>query len=233
MQKKLLKFKDKKINIEIYNKKKANKNPIIFLPGYNMKPKDYTPFIKKLDKKTYAINYLSSKPRIKSIKEYKNTTKDIIKNLGLEDYSIIGHSLGGGVTFLLSKELSEKLKKSIAINPLSEVDYPLKEYKKRFLKVAKDKFFKRLGLYIVFVTRYLLNFASLRKIYKSLEDFKIPSGIKTPVMVLLAEKDEFFKQEYIPKKNFKELSLIKTKGRHFNLVHFSEEISQKVNSFLK
>jgi len=231
MQKKSLNIKNKKIIIEIYNPEKSNKNTIIFLPGYNMKPKDYKPFLKKLSKRTYAINYLNLKPKIKSLNEYKEIVKKTIKELGLKDYYIIGHSLGGGVTFLLAKELEPK--KAIAINPLSEVDYHLKEYKKRFLEVAKDKFFKRLSFYIIFIIRYLSNIFSLKKIYKSIEGFKVPSKIQTPFLILIAEKDEFFKKDYIPQGKFNNIKFIETKGRHFNLVHFSDEISKKVNEFLK
>ena len=229
MKKRILKTKNKKIFVQIYNQNKSDKNPIIFLPGYNMRVSDYKRFIENLDKKVYGIDYLVSKPSIKYFEGYIDLVLDAIKKLRLKNYIIIGHSLGGGASFFLSKKL--KLKKAIAINPLSEVDYELCDYKKKFLKVAKYNFFRRIGLDIVFVLRYLSNFKSLDKLYKSLNDFKIPFNIKTDFLILLAEKDEFFNKKYIPRKKFRKLKIILTPGRHFNLVHFSEDISKKVRDF--
>lgn len=227
---KIIKTKNKKIKFEIYNSEKSDKNPVIFLPGYNMKPKDYKLFLKKLNKKVYAIDYWSSKPTINSINDYVQLVNEFIKKLKLKNYYLVGHSLGGGTAFLLSKKITPK--KAVAINPLAEVDYKLKEYPKRFLEVAKDKFFKRLGLYIIFIIRYILHLKSLRNTYKSLDNFKIPSKIKIPFLVLLAEKDEFFEEKHIPKQKFENLKFIKTPGRHFNLIHFAEQVSKKVNRFL-
>lgn len=234
MPKQKLYTNNKKIKLRIYNPSKNNEKPIIFLPGYNMKPADYKKFLKKLNKKVYAIDYLSSKPRVNSLEDYIGLVRDIVKKLNLKNYHLIGHSLGGGISFLVSDNFQDKIppEKAVAINPLSEIDYSPKEFPRRFLKIAKHKFFRRLGLYIIFTIRYIFYYTSLRKLYRDIKGFKIPENVKTPFLILLAEKDEFFNEKQIPKKKFVKMKLIKTPGRHFNLVSFPEETGKKVSDFL-
>ena len=230
MKTEIIKQENGKTKIIIYNKN-SNRIPIIFLPGFNMKPKDYNKYLTKLkNKKIYAISPFESRPRIRSVEDYVDLLQQTIKHFKIKNFDLIGHSLGGGTALKANEKISPR--KIVAINPLLEVNYKYPGYIKRFTRMARRKFIKRFFLYVAFTKRLLLNAYPLNKLLKNIESFKLKK-IKTPTLILLAKKDEFFSEENIPKKKFNKLKIIKTNGRHFNLVSFSEEISKYTLDFLK
>jgi len=204
--------------------------PIIFLPGLNMKPKDYSRYLENLNsKRIYAISPHESKPKIKSIEDYINLIQKTIKIKRIKKFDLIGHSLGGG-TALKSTKL--KPRRIVAINPLLELEGKIPLYIRKFSRIPAHKFRKRFFFYIAFLNRYILNFRAINKLIKDIENFKLEK-ISAPTLILLAEGDELFSEKNIPKEKFKKLELIKTKGRHFNLINFPKEINEKTLDFLK
>jgi pimeloyl-ACP methyl ester carboxylesterase len=217
-------------NITIQTTNLTSKIPIIFLPGLNMKPKDYNKFLLKIkNKKIITISPHESKPKITSVQDYLNLIKETIKIYNLKKFDLIGHSLGGG-TALNSSSL--KPRKIIAINPLLELEGKIPLYIKKFSKIPQHKFKKRFTFYISFTKRYIKNFYSLNKLIKDIEKFKIKKNT-TPTLILLSKEDELFSEKNIPKKKFTNLKITKTSGRHFSTEEQPEEIAQKILNFLK
>lgn len=195
-----------------------------------MKPKDYNRYLENLySKKIYAISPHESKPKINSVENYTRLIQETIKIKKIKKFDLIGHSLGGG-TALKSTRL--KPRKIVAINPLLELEGKIPLYIKKFSKIPTHKFGKRFFFYITFLNRYILNFRTMNKLIKDIENFKLEK-ISVPTLILLAEGDELFSEKNIPKEKFKKLELIRTKGRHFNLINFPKEINKKTLNFLK
>lgn len=229
MRTEIIKTKNREIKVKIYNEK-SKSAPIIFLPGYNMKPENYAPFLDKLkNKKIYAISPFKSRPKIKSIEEYIELIGQIINNYKIKKFDLVGHSLGGGTAMKANEKLSPR--RIVAINPLTETEYKSLEYIKRLLKAGRHKIKKRLPFYTKFIIRLFINFPSLLKLLKDIKSFSLKQ-IKSPTLILLAEDDEFFSEKNISRKNFNELTLIKTKGRHFNIINFPAGTIKKIIDFL-
>jgi pimeloyl-ACP methyl ester carboxylesterase len=217
------------MKIKIYNSE-AKGIPIIFLPGFNMRIKDYTPFLSEIkNKKIYVIGAFESRPRIKKIEDYIELLEKTISQFKIKKFYLIGHSLGGGTAMKADEKI--KPEKILAINPLLEVDYKYSGYIKRFFKMAKTKLFKRFLLNSAFAIRAIFNAYPLHKLLKDIENFKLKK-INTPTLILIAKKDEFFSTKNIQKQKFKNLTIKKTNGRHFNLVTLHKKIAKLSIDFL-
>lgn len=230
-----------KTSIQIQNHKtpiltlgnSTKKNPIIFIPGFNMRINDYRNYLNFISKERtiYGIEIYKTKPRANSISEQVEIILEIINLLKIKKFDLVGNSFGGGVAFEIAAK-NKKVNKIVAINPLLNNEYDSKEYIRRFLKAARYKFLKKFIFYLTFSIRIISNLYSLLKNLKSINKYKLNKKINNSSLILLGEKDEFFNQKQINKKLFKDIKVEIKKGRHLNLINFYKEIGKETLKFL-
>lgn len=120
-----MKHKSQKVGTEDirYLDFEGNGRPLVFAHGIGKKPIAYERLLRELSRRgnrviapeMYGRNYFKRQPR--SIAEYSDLTCDFMGSLKLEEPSLVGHSLGGVVSFQVASNDFSNAYKTVALSP--------------------------------------------------------------------------------------------------------------------
>lgn len=215
MKKELLVGENK---INYYEYGSSNKEKIVFLHGFAFSPRHYS-FLKELGKKfhviaplMYGINYLKEQPG--NLKEYADLTKSFLNKLGIKPDYVIGHSMGGAISYLIAKNYS--VKKLILLNPVlpnshNVFQFIFHAFRKNYRNIAnnhlvKDKNYFR-PLYWRFIKGILLKPLKTIKLIKDIREFSYNKIYSKKTILFFGTEDEFFKLYKSDLKKFKNLKV--------------------------
>lgn len=186
-------------------------NPVVFTHGIGKKPIAYKKLLEEIANKGYRViapemygrNYLKNQPR--SIEEYAKLTCDFISALELKNIYLIGHSLGGIVSFKIADNYPYIAKKIVALSPGLPMN---REGLSGILRGASHYFnkrirtpFKSLAFFIsntLPVNLHLLRnpkaWAGIVNDVRKLQSADFNAGV--PSLILHAENDELIELDY-------------------------------------
>lgn len=215
-----------KNNIIYYEYGSSNKENVVFLHGFSYSPKHYS-FLKELGENyrviaplMYGINYLKEQPR--TLDEYAELTKVFLKSLKIKPKYLLGHSMGGGVAYLISSK-QKNIKKLILLNPVLENNKKVCKFILNSINKNKrnlsNKVKKEIKLDFSTYFKYLFSYALLVfkkplttiKLIKNISKFSYKKKLTTPTTLIYGTEDEFFKLNKTKLKKLKKLEIIELK----------------------
>lgn len=233
---------------------RKNKEVLIFLHGFGLKPKIYEQFLEQMGKKyhviapkMYGLNCCSGNKKC-SIKNYVELTKEFLTKLRIQKCSIAGHSLGGIIALYIAAQ-SGKVRRVVGINPVLPTShhwswfYPKVHFMnlRELFGAAGGWNSMRFGLKIPipFAFNIFRNPKSSYRLVKEISNFDYAHlKVKQPTLILFGESDEFFAmggettkkiKKSIPKIRIQRL------GKVFNhnwLIFYPRTAAFKITGFL-
>jgi pimeloyl-ACP methyl ester carboxylesterase len=248
-----------KIKTEYFDSDSVNKDKkpvIVFIHGGMASPEIYEEILVRL-KDEYrviapAIPGFSDRsyvPEFINLNYYAYYFKELIEKLKINKYSLIGHSMGGGISLLLAS-IDSKVQKVVASN---SAGYPLDYSALRLAGGIIASAFNNLGIFKKIqnekVKEHILSLLKKKNSLKILpistlngalnalkKDYsKELKKIKCPVLLIFSNKDQIFdkKNTYNLKKLIKNSKLLSFKGDHDWLLHSASKFVKATVDFLK
>ena len=186
---------------------KGSREPLVFLHGFSFNPSYYLSLLNLLAEnfeviapEMYGIHYVKKQPT--SIDEYAELTTDFCSSLGVEYHCMVGHSLGGAVSFRIGENLPGQFY-LIGVNPILPVDYGLLGFAVRTTYKSIREFLGITGgLRAVLLGTTLLTSAPFNLLRNRRGSIDLVSDIRNfrfqnmnvtqPTLILYGERDEFF-----------------------------------------
>lgn len=178
--------------------------PIVFAHGIGKKPEAYLSLIELLSgcspghkviaPEMYGRNYLINQPA--TIGEYSELTQDFIHSLRLQEYYLVGHSLGGTVCFNLARESKDNICGVVGLSPgLPITNRGLLKSAKHYLGKRIKSPFKSLSFLISNTTPTIFHLlrkpSTWIKIIEDVRSIKPPTfDLTVPAKIFHAEEDE-------------------------------------------
>lgn len=209
----------KKDGVEMVYYFKGKGKVVLFLHGGGLGALSYNKLLDNLAKDYLVIapdipgfgdSYLSDKDW--NLKKYSQFFSSFIKELGLKNIIVVGHSMGGGVACYLASSDEVKINRLIIIN---SVGFPLKISKLKFIcsfvfkQIFNNLFvYKKLEVTLNEVKDVLINIfkrkSRLNILYKMIKSFLFEKkifleNIKIPTFALWGNRDEIFSKRYADK----------------------------------
>lgn len=220
--------------------------PILFLHGFNITPDNHVNYLRKIGEHYEVIApYLTDiKPNCSSLQEYTDLTKTFIKHHKLDQYSTIGYSLGGAISFELadSKLPPEAL---IGLAPLMPVSNGTIDFIVQGLKMCynemKDTNTKNYKDQFKMVNTIVGNcLSNPQEFYNSVHSFSNytlnDKLIMQPTQIVLGKNDEFFNKDTMSQSvydHFTDLQMIELFGVNHNILSNPEQVSALNLEFLE
>jgi len=120
----LFEFKENKINIQgidLFYKTAGEGRPFLIIHGWGASSFSWMSIIEQMAGKGFKLIVLDlpgfgkteSPKKIWEIKDYADFVTEFVKEIGLEDYYLLGHSFGGGIALRMIAERKTEIKKLI------------------------------------------------------------------------------------------------------------------------
>jgi pimeloyl-ACP methyl ester carboxylesterase len=190
----------------------GNAETIFFMHGFGAMPEAYGTLLCSLSSKyeviaplMYGRNYFSIQPT--TLEQYKELSHDFISSFKVSKSHLVGHSMGGGIAFMLAS--STNIAKSVVgLSPLLPVSYGFVNFSLRHFLIRFNQFSLRAGdnleeklkaqkYAVLNFFPYLFNlnkkpFQTISLI-KSISKFSLNNlNFSVPTLILYPERDEFF-----------------------------------------
>ena len=186
--------------------KKSDRLPLLFLPGWGVSTEPYRDCLNTLAQRYWVIapdlpgfgrsHY--SRP-LTSYQAYANCILQLIKQLNLSNFQLIGHSFGGGVALAIAATIPHQVEKLIVISstgiPFISIPHIIRrrvvELPRQLSQLRSMPFFRIMGAFLhnlVFHRQHLIQAARIAL----QEDMRIRlEKVKSPCLVLWGERDYF------------------------------------------
>ena len=250
------------IEMSYYTLGDENKYPLIFLHGALVFTDYYNDLLEDLSKEYYIIaidirghGRTTIGSNSFSFTQISNDIIELLDQLEINEFNLVGHSLGGIILLYLSKDYPNRINKGVSIASLyhyNGIDFNNNKFK----FFTKDGFRKEKGLYSNFILKVIdksyLRIGEFEKykktkailseaesvIYPDLSTLDL-NKIETPILVFVAEKDKLIKPSHTIKMseelNNSEYKIIKN-ANHDRIVigkRYRKLISTNIFDFFK
>ena len=207
------------IEMSYYTLGDKNKYPLIFLHGALVFTDYYNDLIEDLSKEYYIIAIdIRGHGRTTignnsfSFTQISNDIIQLLDQLEINEFNLVGHSLGGIILLYLSKDYPNRINKGVSIASLyhyNGIDFNNDKFK----FFTQDGFRKEKGLYSNFILKVidksyhrigeLDKYNKTKSILAGSESIIYPdlttldlNKIETPILVFVAEKDKLIKPSH-------------------------------------
>jgi len=250
------------IEMSYYTLGDENKYPLIFLHGALVFTDYYNDLLEDLSKEYYIIaidirghGRTTIGSNSFSFAQISNDIIELLDQLEINEFNLVGHSLGGIILLYLSKDYPNRINKGVSIASLyhyNGIDFNNNKFK----FFTQDGFRKEKGLYSNFILKVIdksyLRIGEFEKykktkailseaesvIYPDLSTLDL-NKIETPILVFVAEKDKLIKPSHTIKMseelNNSEYKIIKN-ANHDRIVigkRYRKLISTNIFDFFK
>jgi len=221
-----------------------NKNPIIFLHGWQADSRSFTPLVPFLFKNYHLYlldlpGFGKSKAPPSSFSSFDYAKKVVkwIKLKKIQKANLVGHSFGGKVASIIAAKYPQFISSLILIAP-SGILHPKFYYKFNNLIPYKIKTKVSFFLRPFLVSKDYKNAGKLLPIFKNVakEDLRpIFSEIKIPTLIVWGKKDDQLPVEdgKTIKSLIKPSKLVITEGDHWLFLKNPKKIAQLIDKFIK
>lgn len=204
---------------------------LLFLHGGRVRALTFHKILDELSQKYHVIapdipgyGDSSTPKEIWSFYEYAKFFQLFLKTLKIEQVTVIGYSMGGGIACNLSL-ITKKIKKLVLIDSAGIEKTSGSELKRDFDRLLfylshpqySLTFFILIKEWLLFILKHLMNFRHIKSIRKGLNNsYGYPSNMKIPTSIIWAKDDKIFPVEIAQKlyKLTKNSQLFIVNGNH-------------------
>ena len=207
------------IEMSYYTLGDKNKYPLIFLHGALVFTDYYNDLIEDLSKEYYIIAIdIRGHGRTTignnsfSFTQISNDIIQLLDQLEINEFNLVGHSLGGIILLYLSKDYPNRINKGVSIASLyhyNGIDFNNNKFKfftqdgfrkekglySNFILKVIDKSYHRIGEFDKYKKTKVILSETESVIYPNLTTLDL-NKIETPILVFVAEKDKLIKPSH-------------------------------------
>lgn len=226
------------LNYEQYGTGKT----VLFLHGFNVNPNFHESYLSHMGNgyEILAPHLIDYRPKCGSLEDYVDLSLSFLNEHKIDNYSVIGYSLGGGIAIELCDSENQP-NKYIGLAPLSPVDHGLLGFIPQGLKlliselglVNYSNYNKKFELFSKIYSNFTDDICSTISMMSDLANYSISDKfILQPSQIVLGNNDEFFNYETLEKNvldHFTDLDLVILPGMNHTLVDQHPKIVSDIN----
>jgi pimeloyl-ACP methyl ester carboxylesterase len=225
---------------------------LLFLNGFGVAPVHYKPYLKLLARhydvvapSMCAINIYDPSPT--TLEEYVQIVMDFCDGIHLKPDAIVGHSLGGAVSFSLSMDLPSKA--VVGINPLMPVSFGFWHFFRRTVGIGVRSAWheglnsflpKVIAPYLANLMRGITDVPNLVQTI-SAYNFNRADGadldVRVPALIIQSDNDELFELTEDARKRidkvFRDGTIVHVRYHHDYPLAHPEHCAKRTLEFLK
>lgn len=225
---------------------------LLFLNGFGVAPVYYKPFLKLLAKRynviapsMCAINIYVPPP--KTLDEYVQIVTDFCDGIHLKPDAIVGHSLGGAVSFSLSMDLQPKA--VVGINPLMPVDFGFWHFFRKTVGIGvRSAWHEGLNSFLPkVIAPYLANLirgaTDVPGLVSSISEYNFDRSdkrdldVRAPALIIQSDHDELFELTEDARERidevFRDATIVHVPYHHDYPLAHPEHCAKRTLEFLK